>query len=196
MKHLLVCTLAVFVLSACQHAPPPTVQTSSKVGSIQKQYDGALDAFRKVVAFDGGDIEKRYRAAKQSYERGAIKAESANHLIRRIDDSAKQVLAEWESEIKDYSDRARQQDSRARLDAARAHHEKTMSELREAQSAMQPVLTQMRDLVLYLRHRLNEIALRGVPARANEVESDVAEYLESIDKAIERADSFLENLDQ
>lgn len=196
MKHLVICLIATFILTACQQAPPPVVQTSSKVGSIQKQYDGAIDAFRRVVAFDGGDVETRFRAAKQSYEQGKIKAESASHLIKRIDDSAKQVLAEWESELKNYSDQARQQDSKTRLDAARKDHEETIKELREAQAAMQPVLSQMNDLVLYLRHRLNEVALRGVPAAADKIDRDVAEYLESLNKAIDRADGFLKKLDQ
>lgn len=195
MKHLLLCLLTVFALTACQQGPPATVQTSSKISSIQKQYGGALDAFRRVVTFDGGDIETRYRAVQQSYEQGKIKAESANHLIKRIDDSAKQVLAEWESELKNYSDEVRRKDSKARLDAARKDHEKTIVDLREAQAAMQPVLEQMRDLTLYLRHRLNEVALRGVPALADEIDDDVEQYLESLNKSIDRANGFLQKLD-
>ena len=63
-----------------------------------------------------------------------------------------------------------------------------------AERSMQPVLTQFRDQVLYLKHNLNAQAIGALRGEVGNIEGDVTALLKEMNRAIAEADAFIRTL--
>ena len=59
---------------------------------------------------------------------------------------------------------------------------------------MEPVLTNLRDYVLYLKHNLNAQAIGALRAEVRDIEMDVNTLIADMNKSIREADEFLKTL--
>ncbi|MEZ5544006.1 MAG: DUF2959 family protein, partial [Lysobacteraceae bacterium] len=70
----------------------------------QEAYVDALDAFRAVVAFDGGDLERTYNRLKGKAEGARAQATTLGSRIDAVDSVATALFKEWEKELAQYRD--------------------------------------------------------------------------------------------
>jgi len=84
--------------------------------------------------------------------------------------------------------------SRQSLRTAKQRYARLNSAMTKAESRMQPVLTQLRDYVLYLKHNLNAQAVGALKKEVGDIEIEVKTLVEDISRSIKEADSFLETL--
>lgn len=200
---LLATLLACTLLCACQQSPrsasidaEPAVVFTSKSQTFKAPLAGAIEEFRRVVEFDGGDQEQAYRDADAALTRGRAAAGQALMQIDRIDQAAQNLFAAWQSELGGYADPARQAESAQQLAAARDQHERSVTQMREAHRAIEPVLTAMHDLTLALRHRLYARALGEVAERDDRIRENIAEQIARVQRAIDEAEAKLDSLDR
>ena len=64
----------------------------------------------------------------------------------------------------------------------------------KAQQSMEPVLTNLRDYVLFLKHNLNAQAIGALRAEVSDIEMDVNTLIADMNESIREADEFLETL--
>jgi hypothetical protein len=64
-----------------------------------------------------------------------------------------------------------------------------------AQKKIQPVLTPLRDRVLFLKHNLNAQAIGALDAELGKVQTDVDALIADLDASIAEAETFIKTMD-
>jgi hypothetical protein len=65
----------------------------------------------------------------------------------------------------------------------------------QAEARMEPVLRQLRDYVLYLKHNLNARAVGALQREADGIEIEVQSLIAAIAQSVREADDFLKNFE-
>lgn len=159
-----------------------------------EQFKDALTRIKELYGFDGGDLEKVYDSLKSDFDRSSTKAEDVRKRVKEVESVANDLFAEWEKEIKDISSASLQSKSRDQLRDTRNRYEDLHQALKRAENSMEPVLTQFRDQVLFLKHNLNAQALSSLQKEALNIQDDISKLLTEMDRSIREADSFIKAL--
>ncbi|HHY87165.1 MAG TPA: DUF2959 domain-containing protein [Verrucomicrobia bacterium] len=159
-----------------------------------EQFKSALERLKELYGFSGGNLEKAYKGLQNEYEDCAARADDVRKRIKQIETVAEDLFTEWESEIKEISTVSLQASSRRQLRETRARYQDLHDALKEAERSMDPVLTQLRDQVLYLKHNLNAQAIASLKGEAANIQVDITRLLEQMNAAIARADEFISTL--
>ncbi len=159
-----------------------------------EQFKDALTRIKELYRFEGGNLEKTYNALKSDFDSSEAKAADVRERIQKVETVSSDLFAEWEKEIKDISSSELQSRSRRQLRETRQRYEELHSALKRAESTMEPVLTQFRDHVLYLKHNLNAEAIGAIRGEAVEIQNDISQLITEMNSSIAEADKFLKTL--
>lgn len=202
----LACAL-VFGLGACQSAYygaletigiekrdvlVDRVKTARKAqGQAQEAYVDALEAFRAVVAFDGGDLERTYSRLKGKAEGARAQATALGNRIDAVDSVATALFKEWEAELAQYRDANLRARSREQLAQTKSRSAQVLASMRRAQASFEPALARLEDQVLFLKHNLNASAVGAMREELPRVQADAERLKRDIEAAVAEADRFL-----
>ena len=171
------------------------VSKVTKARDAQKQtqevFQDALEQFGAVVHYDGGDLQKEYNRLSKELDRCEGRAADVASRIDAVEKVAKDLFKEWKKELGKYQNDAYRRDSEKKLRATQADCDRMLDAMRAAQSRIDPVLSVFRDQVLYLKHNLNARAIASMQGETARVETDVAQLVDDLSKAIEEADRFI-----
>lgn len=167
--------------------------TAARDGQSQaaEQFKDALTRLRELYNFQGGDLEKTYEALNREYERSVRRASTVRKRIADMETVARDLFAEWEKEIKEYSSESLRQSSRQKLQETKRRYEELHTALKRAEEGMEPVLVRLHDQVLYVKHNLNAAAIASLKGESTEIQTEIATLLEEMKTAIAKADSFI-----
>ena len=160
----------------------------------KEQFVSALEAFKSVANFDGGDLEKVYKQLQSELSACEARAADVADRIESIESVAEDLFAEWEAEIETFSDPRLKGDSRVKLAETRGRYEPLIASMRKAEGKMHPVLKTFRDQVLYLKHSLNAAAIASLQDQVFSIETDVAALVADMEASIAEADAFIATL--
>ena len=106
------------------------------------------------------------------------------------------LFAEWETEIQEFSDPAlRQRSEDQKRDTERKCGD-MVAAMRKAEASMQPVLTKFKDHVLSLKHQLNAQAVKSLQGESSRrSRASVGNLIDDMQKSIDEADAFLEQIE-
>ena len=71
-----------------------------------------------------------------------------------------------------------------------------MTAMHRAEAKIEPVLTPLRDQVLFLKHNLNAQAIASLQSELGRVEGDVSALIREMEAAIREADAFIVRLEK
>jgi Protein of unknown function (DUF2959) len=162
--------------------------------AASQQFTNALTHLKELYGFQGGDLEKTYNTLKKDYERSVERANAVHDRIKQMETVAGDLFAEWEKEIRQISSANLQQSSREKLRETRARYDDMAQALKRAERSMAPVLTQLHDQVLYLKHNLNAAAIGSLQAESVNIQTDITRLLADMNASIAEADRFIQNL--
>lgn len=160
------------------------------------EFVDALDAFDAVVQFDGGNLEDTYYSLKDSYEICEKRADDVRNRIDSVQDVAEDLFAEWEEELDQYNSLSLRRASEESLRKTKRRYEDLISRMRAAEEKMYPVLTAFNDQVLFLKHNLNAKAIASLDGELEKVSRDVNVLIQDMQRAIDDANAFIEELEQ
>ena len=160
-----------------------------------EQFKDALTRLKEMYGYDGGKLEKTYSSLQSEYEDCADKAEDVHKRIRDVETVAADLFAEWEKEIKQYSSPSLAESSRQKLRATRERYDSLHAALKDAERSMTPVLSQLKDHVLYLKHNLNAQAIASLKGEAASIQTDISKLIAQMNTAIARADEFIKTVE-
>lgn len=160
----------------------------------KEQFASALDQFIAVTNYDGGDLEKQYKTLKAEYEDSEDKAEDVADRIAAVESVAKDLFAEWEQELGQYTSREMRRSSERQLSDTKTRYSKLIKTMKRAQSKITPVLNAFRDRVLFLKHNLNAHAIASLKTQRDQVKSDITALIKDMNKSIEEADRFIKDM--
>jgi len=156
-------------------------QTESK-----EQFESALEQFTSVLSFDGGELEDKYNQLNKEYERSADRAEDVSERIESVEDVAEALFKEWKTEIEEYQSNKLRQSSEQKLKQTQRQYKKLISAMKKAESKITPVLSALRDQVLFLKHNLNAKAIASLHSELGSIKSDVSKLIKEMEASIKK----------
>lgn len=164
-------------------------QTAQEEG--QQQFKDALEQFRSVVEFDGGELQQVYNQLESEFENSERAAQRIRDRIAAVEDVAEALFDEWQGELDLYSNPALRNDSERQLQATRDRYGRLMQAMNRAESTLDPVLDNLRDNVLYLKHNLNARAISSLRGELDTINTDVDNLINAMQAAIAESDRFI-----
>ena len=161
--------------------------------AAQEQFKDALTRLKEITRFDGGNLEKTYNSLKSEYEDCSSKAKSVSGRIRDVETVANDLFAEWEKEIQQMSTPSLRDSSKHELEVTRQRYGDLHTALVNAEQSMTPVLRQLNDYVLYLKHNLNAEAIASLKGEAVNSQREIARLNDQINTSNARADEFIKS---
>lgn len=162
----------------------------------KEQFASALDQFRSIVDVDGGDLERTYDRVNAEYERSVARASDVRKRIDSVEQVAKDLFAEWEDELDEYSNPELRRDSQRLLTDTRSRYNTLIKSMRRAESSMQPVLATFQDQVLTLKHNLNAQAVGSLRREMASIERQTAELIKAMERSIAESNAFIASMKQ
>lgn len=159
-----------------------------------EQFKTAMEKFREVVDFEGGELESRYDSLKEEYDRSEAQAEEVGDRIDAVERVAKDLFDEWDGELDEYSDDRLRRSSERTLRRTRDKYSDLVRAMRRAESKMPPVLSRLKDQVLFLKHNLNAQAIGSLEGVSAELQRDVDDLLDELESSIAEANEFIEEM--
>jgi hypothetical protein len=159
----------------------------------QEEFKDALTRIKELYAFDGGDLESFYNKLKDSYEDCDSRAKQIEKRISDVEKVAKDLFTEWEAEITQINDVKLKSSSENSLRKAKVKYRKLKTVMTKSTKGMYPVLTKLKDYVLYLKHNLNAKAVGSLSGEVVSIEKDVAKLITDMNESIKEAETFINN---
>ncbi len=161
---------------------------------VSEQFESTLERIRALYGLDGTALEKQYDRVATEYERSEADAEALRDRIDTVEEVARDLFAEWTTEIDEISDANLKQRSREQLSQTRARFAKLSSVLSSTEASLAPVLQRFKDQVLFLKHSLNAQAVGQLEAEGQAIEGEVDRLLRDLRTSIQQTDLFIRAL--
>lgn len=162
----------------------------------QEQFKDALEQFRSVVNFDGGELQRIYDRLNREFEDTEVAAENIRSRIRAVESVAEDLFDEWEDELSLYNNASLRRDSEQQLNATRQRYTRLIQAMHRAERTLDPVLDNLRDNVLYLKHNLNARAIASIRGELDAINTDVDRLIQAMQAAIAESDRFIAEMRQ
>ncbi|WP_335903731.1 DUF2959 domain-containing protein [Shewanella algae] len=157
----------------------------------QEQFSSALEEMQALLNHDGGDLEKAYNKAKDEYESAQEAADDVSNRINKVEDVAEALFDEWQGEIGEISKASLRSKSQAKLKETRRSYEQLIRSMLRAESKMPPILTSMKDNMLYLKHNLNAQTIGAIKGEFASLQSDISGLIKEMNKSIDESNRFI-----
>lgn len=157
----------------------------------KQQFLTAMEQFKSLVDFQGGDLEKEYNKLNATLQRSERAAADVRDRIRAVEDVSQALFREWRAEIKQYSSDSLRESSRRKYDDTKDTYEDLLAAMKRAEAKLEPVLVPLRDQVLFMKHNLNARAIAGLSNEVASVQVHVDKLVRDMESAIAQADAFI-----
>ncbi len=160
----------------------------------REEFKDAMTRLKELYAFQGGELEGVYNKLKSAYDSAQAQAQDVAKRIDNMEDISGSMFAEWEKEIQEFNNPAFAENSRRQLRETKDRYAHLVRSVRAAESAMKPVLGQLKDHVLYLKHNLNAAAIGSLQGEATGIQTQIERLLQQMNGSIAEADAFLQTM--
>jgi hypothetical protein len=159
-----------------------------------EQFQDALTRLQQITQFDGGKLEAAYRELSRDAEVAESRAAAVRKRIREVEQVSGDLFSEWEREIKQIGNPNLRAGSQEQLRQTRRHYEEMHTALVRAEKSMVPVLAQLKDYSLYLKHNVNAAAIASLRGEAANIQTDISRLLDEMNASIAKADEFVQQM--
>ena len=160
----------------------------------KEQFLTAMEQFKSVVNFQGGDLEKEYNKLNATLQKSESKAAEVRNRIKAVEDVSEALFSEWRSEIKQYTSDTLRKSSQQKYDVTKKKYTELMKAMKKAEGKLEPALAPLRDQVLFMKHNLNARAIAGLSNELISVQTNVDRLVRDMESAIAEADAFISSL--
>lgn len=149
-----------------------------------------------MVNFDGGNLEKHYNKLNAEYEDSVAAASAISEHIDSVENVAEDLFDEWEEELSQYSSDKLRRSSAKQLHDIRYQDQQLICTMRRAEKSVKPVLSALHDQVLYLKHNLNARAIATLKSEFSTINTDINRLVGEMQKSIDQANAFINQIKQ
>lgn len=167
---------------------------SASQKKAQETFKDSITRLKELYNFNGGNLELVYNKLKGSYDNSKSQADKVHERIDNMEGLAKSMFAEWDKEIKEFSNPSFAQDSRRQWTETKAKYAVLIKSVRESESSMKPVLKQLNDHVLYLKHNLNASSIGALKGESVSIQTEIEGLIRRMNGSIQEADTFIQSL--
>lgn len=159
-----------------------------------EQFASVVERIKAMYGFDGGELEAYYEKLSDDYRECEERADAVRDRIDNVERIAADLFKEWETEIAQIENVKLQSKSRASLRETRSRYSRLQRSMARAEASMDPVLRNLHDYVLYLKHNLNAQAVSSLRGEVADIEADVSTLIEDMNRSIKEADAFVKTM--
>jgi Mg2+ and Co2+ transporter CorA len=149
-----------------------------------------------MYGLEGGDLEKMYERLSADYDACLERADIVEERIDKVERIADDLFSEWRKEIDQIQNASFRAKSTQKLKATQKRYVRLEKALKSARQRMNPVLENLNDYVLYLKHNLNAQAIGSLRGEVASIETDVDKLVSDIQVSISEADAFLKEFEK
>lgn len=160
----------------------------------QEQFSSALEQFSQLISFDGGELQDVYDELSDQYEASDESAARVSDRIDNVESVANALFDEWQDELTQYSNETLKRESGRKLKETQRRYNSLLKSMRRAESKMSPVLSALKDNVLYLKHNLNANAIGALQGEFSNIKREINQLVDEMNKAIEQSNAFVASL--
>ena len=160
----------------------------------QQQFSSALDEFSQLIKFNGGELQDTYEQLKDQFEASAESATTLSNRINKVESVAEALFDEWEDELEKYSNVKLKRESQNQLKDTQRRYKSLVRTMRKAESTMDPILSALRDNVLYLKHNLNASAVGALQGEFDGIKREINQLILEMNNAISESNSFISSM--
>ena len=158
----------------------------------KQEFASALEQFKSVVNFQGGDLEAMYNKLNKSYERSESQAGEVRDKITGVKRVATALFDEWQGEIKEMKDDPSLRASSQKLyDQTKTSYGEMIARMDSAAASMDPVLSRFKNRVLFVKHNLNAQAIASLKGTEIELGGEIERLIKEMEASIAEADRFI-----
>ncbi len=169
-------------------------KASAEQTEAKEQFTSALEQFKSVVNFDGGDLEKMYNKLNKEYEACASQADAVRGRIASVRNVGTAMFTEWKGEIGQINDANLKGKSQSLYDKTEVSYNGLLTRMDAAAKAMDPVLTSFKDRVLFIKSNLNAQAIASLKGTEMELGKEIEGLIKQMEASIAEADKFLKEI--
>lgn len=160
----------------------------------KQQFQNALEKFSSVVKVPTSELQNKYNQLKTELDKSEAKAKEVSTRITDVEDVAKDLFNEWQSELDQYTNKDLRRASEQKLKQTRGRYDQLITAMKQAERKIAPVLSAFRDQVLFLKHNLNAQAIASLQGELVSIESNVALLIKDMDTSIAEANTFINSM--
>jgi hypothetical protein len=161
----------------------------------KQQFASALEQFKSVVNFSGGDLEALYNKLNKQYAKCESEAATVHKRVDAVKNVAQSLFAEWKSEIGQIKDDpSLERSSQSLYDQTRRNYDDLIRRMDAATGTMDPVLSRFKNRVLFIKHNLNAQAIASLKGTEVELNTDIDKLIREMEASIKEADEFINQL--
>ena len=157
----------------------------------KQQFSSALEEFIAVTKVDGGELDAKYKSFSTKYDGCEASAKAVHARIADVERVADALFVEWQKEVGEFSSATMKAESQADLDRTKGTYQKLLGSMKTAAGKMEKPLTNFKDQVRYLKHKLNTRAISGLEGTACEIGADVESLIKEMNSSIDEANQFI-----
>ncbi len=161
-----------------------------------EEFKDALTRLKEMYGLQGGDLEKMYERLSDDYDSCQERADIVDERIDKVQRIAEDLFIEWRKEIDQIQNASFRSKSAQKLRATQSRFARLEKALKSARKRMTPVLNNLKDYVLYLKHNLNARAIGSLKGEVASIETDVDQLVTDIQHSINEADAFLKEFEK
>ena len=169
-------------------------QAREEQAEASEQFATVVERIKAMYGFDGGALEDVYEKLSQDYRACEARADAVRDRSDKVERIAADLFKEWESEIATIENVKLQSKSRASLKDTRNRFARLQRSMARAEASMDPVLNNLRDYVLYLKHNLNAQAVSSLKKEVTDIETEVSSLIQDMNRSIKEADAFVKTM--
>lgn len=159
-----------------------------------EEFKSALEEFKAVTGFDGGDLEAMFNKLNNAYENSADAADKVTQRVDNVVNASNRLLKEWREELDQYHDASIKAKAERQFDETRSQANKLIAAMREAEQKTKPVLGAFKDQVLFIKHNLNMQAISSLQQETRIIEEDVSALITDMEASIAEAEAFIKSI--
>jgi hypothetical protein len=160
----------------------------------QQEFKDALTRLKEMTGFDGGELEKRYRALQSDYDDAASRVAAVHKRVQDVETVAGDLFDEWDKENRQIETDELRRVSRQQLNDTRQRYDDMLRALKRSEQSMDPVLHKLHDYVLALKHMLNAQAMAALSGESTKIQADMSKLIDDMNTSIARADEFIRQM--
>lgn len=169
-------------------------KTRDSQEQAKQQFQTALQQFKSVTAFDGGDLNDYYQQLNDEYLASKAAAEEVSDRIESVESVSEALFDEWQQELGEYTSQSLRQKSAYQLQQTRQQYNRLMHSMKQAEKSIYPVLNVFKDQTLFLKHNLNAQAIASLKGELTNIELSVDRLITQMNRSIDIANHFISKL--
>jgi Protein of unknown function (DUF2959) len=158
----------------------------------KKQFASALEEFKSVVNYQGGDLDAMYNKLNNAYQRSESQANTVKEKVTGVKRVADALFTEWKGEIAQIKDDpALQKGAQELYDKTKVNYSEMIKRMDSATMSMDPVLQRFKNRVLFIKSNLNAQAIGSLAGTEVQLGADIDKLIKEMEASIAEADKFI-----